>query len=170
MQSATARTIVNTACSCSSSDASPAGSPSSIATNSSGGNEPSPTWMTTKSTPQTTATAAARVEAGLGVALVPRLAQAQPPDGVVVRPLAGDPPCRHLFAACRRGAEAAPAVRALLDALREAAGDREPALAASRAEAAGSVRSCGPGRSSPPRRARPSPPLPPPPSRRPLPA
>jgi len=63
----------------------------------------------------------AMVEAGLGVTLVPRLAQAQPPPGVVVRPLTGDPPCRHLFAACRRGAEAAPSIAALLDALAEAA-------------------------------------------------
>jgi DNA-binding transcriptional LysR family regulator len=63
----------------------------------------------------------ALVAAGLGVALVPRLAQQRPHDGVVLRPLAGEPPRRHVFAACRSGAEAAPAVRALLDALRAVA-------------------------------------------------
>jgi DNA-binding transcriptional LysR family regulator len=65
----------------------------------------------------------ALVGAGLGVGLVPRLAQAVPPRGVAVRPLAGPAPCRHLFAACRRGAEEAPAVAAVLDALVAAAGD-----------------------------------------------
>jgi DNA-binding transcriptional LysR family regulator len=59
----------------------------------------------------------ALVQVGLGVALIPRLAQQHPPDGVVLVPLAGDPPRRHVFVACRAGAEAAPAVRALLDAL-----------------------------------------------------
>jgi DNA-binding transcriptional LysR family regulator len=63
----------------------------------------------------------ALVAAELGVSLVPRLAQAAPPPGVVVVPLAGEPPCRHVFAACRAGAEAGPAVRALLGALREVA-------------------------------------------------
>ena len=42
------------------------------------------------------------VEAGLGVALVPRLARRPPGPGVAVRPLAGEPPCRHLFVAWRR--------------------------------------------------------------------
>src|SRR3954466_10146396 len=58
------------------------------------------------------------VAAGLGVALVPRLAHGAPPAGVVIVPLAGVPPRRHVFAACRAGAEAAPAVRALLGAAR----------------------------------------------------
>jgi DNA-binding transcriptional LysR family regulator len=66
----------------------------------------------------------ALVAAELGVSLVPRLAQAAPPPGVVVVPLAGEPPCRYVFAACRAGAEAAPAVRALLDALRNVARPR----------------------------------------------
>jgi DNA-binding transcriptional LysR family regulator len=66
----------------------------------------------------------ALVAAELGVSLVPRLAQAAPPRGVVVVPLAGEPPCRYVFAACRAGAEAAPAVRALLDALRNVARPR----------------------------------------------
>jgi DNA-binding transcriptional LysR family regulator len=61
------------------------------------------------------------VSAELGISLVPRLAQTTPPPGVVVIPLAGVPPKRHVFAACRAGAEAAPAMRALLDALQHAA-------------------------------------------------
>lgn len=63
----------------------------------------------------------ALVAAGLGIATVPRLAQFAPPDGVVVRELAGTPPARHLFAACRRGAEAHPAVETVVAALQEAA-------------------------------------------------
>ena len=59
----------------------------------------------------------ALVRVGLGVALIPRLAQQRPPDGVVLVPLAGNAPERHVFVACRSGAEAAPAVRAIIDAL-----------------------------------------------------
>jgi DNA-binding transcriptional LysR family regulator len=59
----------------------------------------------------------ALIRAGLGIALIPRLAQQRPPGGVVLLPLAGSPPERHVFVACRRGAEAAPAVRAVFDAL-----------------------------------------------------
>jgi DNA-binding transcriptional LysR family regulator len=61
------------------------------------------------------------VAAELGISLVPRLAQTAPPPDVVVIPLAGVPPKRHVFAACRAGAESAPAMRALLDALGRAA-------------------------------------------------
>ena len=68
----------------------------------------------------------ALVEAGLGVALVPRLARRPPEQHVVVRPLqAGEPPCRHLFVAWRRGAEAAPAMAAVIDSLVEQAGTIE---------------------------------------------
>jgi DNA-binding transcriptional LysR family regulator len=63
----------------------------------------------------------AMIATGLGVTLVPRLAGVQPPDDVVVIPLTGEPPARHLFAACRRGSEQAPAMRAVLDALGETA-------------------------------------------------
>jgi hypothetical protein len=45
---------------------------------------------------------------------------------VVIVPLGAAAPCRHVFSACRAGAEAGPAVRALLDALRRVA---RPALA-----------------------------------------
>lgn len=77
------------------------------------------------------AAALALVSAGLGVTLVPRLAQTAPPPGVALRPLVGDdPPARHLFAACRGGAEAAPVIRVVLDALADsAARDRRPWLA-----------------------------------------
>ena len=60
----------------------------------------------------------ALVGAGLGVACVPRLAQDEPPPGVAIRPIAGEPPCRHLFIACRRGAEEHPALLAVIEALR----------------------------------------------------
>ena len=48
------------------------------------------------------------VAGGLGISLVPRLAQTAPPPGVVIVPLTGVPPKRHVFAACRAGAESAP--------------------------------------------------------------
>jgi len=64
----------------------------------------------------------ALVAAGLGVALVPRLAQAAVPAGAVVRPLRSPAPARHVFAATRAGAERRPTVAAVLDAL----GDLEP--------------------------------------------
>jgi DNA-binding transcriptional LysR family regulator len=66
----------------------------------------------------------AMVQVGLGVALVPRLAGVTPPDDVRLIPLAGDPPVRHLFAACCRGAEEGPAIRALIDALATVAAQR----------------------------------------------
>ena len=59
----------------------------------------------------------AMVRAGFGVSLVPKLAQLQPPPGVTLRPVAGHVPCRHLFVACRSGAQASPAVSATLDSL-----------------------------------------------------
>ncbi|MGW0601502.1 LysR family transcriptional regulator [Streptomyces sp. NPDC002776] len=62
----------------------------------------------------------AMVEAGMGVALVPRMA-AVPRDGVAMRELATERPVRHVVAAVRRGAEDAPAVGRVLDALREVA-------------------------------------------------
>jgi DNA-binding transcriptional LysR family regulator len=70
----------------------------------------------------------AMVAAGLGVAVVPRLAQDAPPPGVVIRPLRGEPAARHLFVACRRGADEHPAIDAAIQALREVA---QPARAMS---------------------------------------
>jgi DNA-binding transcriptional LysR family regulator len=62
----------------------------------------------------------ALVATGLGVSLVPRLAH-MPPDGVRIRPVEGPPPCRHLIAVCRGGAEHRPAIAAALDAVADAA-------------------------------------------------
>ena len=63
----------------------------------------------------------AMVGAGLGVAVVPRLAQDSPPPGVVIRRLRGEPAARHLFVICRRGAEDHPAIAAVIGAIRAAA-------------------------------------------------
>ena len=62
------------------------------------------------------------VAADLGISLVPRLAHSVTPPGVTIVPLTGEPPKRHVFAACRGGAESNPAVRAVLDAC-EVAGE-----------------------------------------------
>ncbi|MFC7826104.1 LysR family transcriptional regulator [Streptomyces sp. NPDC057375] len=67
----------------------------------------------------------AMVEAGMGVALVPRMA-AVPRDGVVMRELREDRPVRHVVAAVRGGAEEAPAIATVLTALRAAAEERAP--------------------------------------------
>jgi DNA-binding transcriptional LysR family regulator len=64
------------------------------------------------------------VAAGLGVALVPRLAQGHVPDGVAVVPLRGPAPARRVFAATRRGSEARPTIAAVLGALASAASPR----------------------------------------------
>ncbi|MET8566763.1 LysR family transcriptional regulator [Streptomyces sp. NPDC004783] len=66
----------------------------------------------------------AMVEAGMGVALVPRMA-AVPRTGVVMRDLREDRPVRHVVAAVRKGAGEGGAVSRVLDALRRAATDRE---------------------------------------------
>ncbi|MDI2126524.1 LysR family transcriptional regulator [Yinghuangia seranimata] len=63
------------------------------------------------------------VEAGLGISLVPRLVTsriAAPPPGergVVIRELTGAPPMRHITVFVRNGAERAPHIAAVLDAL-----------------------------------------------------
>ncbi|PRH78748.1 LysR family transcriptional regulator [Streptomyces solincola] len=72
----------------------------------------------------------AMVEAGMGVALVPRMAAAERTagssgsGGAVMRVLDADQPRRHVVAAVRRGAEHAPAVSRVLAALRTAAAAR----------------------------------------------
>ncbi|MFE9854467.1 LysR family transcriptional regulator [Streptomyces sp. NPDC005780] len=65
----------------------------------------------------------AMVEAGMGIALIPRMASAerQSRDGVVMRVLGADRPQRHVVAAVRQGAEQGPAVARVLAALHEAA-------------------------------------------------
>lgn len=59
----------------------------------------------------------AMVEAGMGVALVPRMAAVRR-DGVVMRELTADRPVRHVVAAVRRGAEEGTAVSRVVAALR----------------------------------------------------
>ncbi|WPW28877.1 LysR family transcriptional regulator [Streptomyces atratus] len=65
----------------------------------------------------------AMVEAGMGVALIPRMASAERRSrgGVVMRALEADQPRRHVVAAVRQGAEQGPAVTRVLAALTEAA-------------------------------------------------
>ncbi|MFF4643494.1 LysR family transcriptional regulator [Streptomyces sp. NPDC001389] len=65
----------------------------------------------------------AMVEAGMGVALVPRMVSARA-TGVCLRVLTHDRPTRYVVAALRRGAEAAPAVSRVLQALRSTAAAR----------------------------------------------
>ncbi|MFJ8144585.1 LysR family transcriptional regulator [Streptomyces sp. NPDC096094] len=65
----------------------------------------------------------AMVEAGMGVALVPRMA-AVPRDGVVMRELHADRPVRHVVAAVRKGAAEGAAVGTVLTALRAVADAR----------------------------------------------
>ncbi|MYW33814.1 LysR family transcriptional regulator [Streptomyces sp. SID2119] len=60
----------------------------------------------------------ALVEAGMGTALVPRMAsREQRREGVVMRVLEADQPRRHVVAAVRHGAESGPAVARVLSAL-----------------------------------------------------
>ncbi|MFF1413963.1 LysR family transcriptional regulator [Streptomyces sp. NPDC058289] len=65
----------------------------------------------------------AMVEAGMGVALVPRMVASRA-AGVAVRVLSHDRPTRHVIAALRRGSESAPAVAHVLAALRTVAAAR----------------------------------------------
>ena len=58
----------------------------------------------------------ALIAANAGVGLVPELA-GPPPDGVVVKPVAGAPPYRRIYAAVRAGSADRPAIAAMLAAL-----------------------------------------------------
>lgn len=63
-------------------------------------------------------TGAALVAAGLGVALIPRLARIPEGRDVVRVPLRGDPsPARHILTSVRRGSRGQPAIAAALEAL-----------------------------------------------------
>ncbi|MBB6174226.1 DNA-binding transcriptional LysR family regulator [Nocardiopsis mwathae] len=66
----------------------------------------------------------AMVGAGLGVALVPRLAAPRSGGGAVIRELPADRPRRHVVSAVRAGAEDRPHVARVLRALGEAAAGR----------------------------------------------
>lgn len=65
----------------------------------------------------------AMVAAGMGIALVPRMAMVgeERAEGVAVRVLHADQPRRHVVAAVRRGSEGAPGLARVLAALRRAA-------------------------------------------------
>lgn len=63
----------------------------------------------------------ALVEAGMGVASVPRAGGFPVPDGVVTRTTSGHDIRRHVYAAFRRGADSRPAVAAFLDAVADVA-------------------------------------------------
>jgi DNA-binding transcriptional LysR family regulator len=67
------------------------------------------------------ATAQGFVAAGLGVSLIPRLGLGARHPGVAVRRVRRPEPTRTIYAAVREGSLARPALRALLDALVEAA-------------------------------------------------
>ena len=73
-------------------------------------------------------TQVALVQAGLGIALVPRLGRGEPPEGVVVVPLE-PPPVRRLYALWRAGAARRPSIAVAVRMLRAhwAAGDRSVA-------------------------------------------
>jgi DNA-binding transcriptional LysR family regulator len=62
------------------------------------------------------------VAAGVGVALIPRLALTRVRPGIVVRALAPSSPTRTVLAAIPAGAAAAPAARTMLQVLSDAAG------------------------------------------------
>ncbi|GAB2596166.1 LysR family transcriptional regulator [Streptomyces capparidis] len=64
---------------------------------------------------------AALVEAGAGVALVPRLVQPLHRPGLSVRPVEGQAPSRNVFAAVRAGSERSPALAAVLEHIGAAA-------------------------------------------------
>lgn len=71
----------------------------------------------------------ALVGAGLGVSMLPRMAELVPPPGVAVVPL--EPaPARHVIAITRRGAQEHPAVSAMLEGLRATAALRTDLVAA----------------------------------------
>ncbi|WP_460459761.1 LysR family transcriptional regulator [Angustibacter peucedani] len=63
----------------------------------------------------------ALVAAGMGVALVPRLAQPLPVEGLAVVPVLGSPASRHFYAAVRAGSQDDPLVALLLRRLADAA-------------------------------------------------
>ena len=48
----------------------------------------------------------------------------------MIIPLTGVPPKRHVFVACRAGAESTPAIRAVLDALADSARRQTPLVRA----------------------------------------
>jgi DNA-binding transcriptional LysR family regulator len=70
------------------------------------------------------------VGAGIGVALVPRLARPTPPASVVIRPVATAPPRRSIHLLVRPAAAASPHLSAIVAALRAVANSTAGAVAA----------------------------------------
>jgi DNA-binding transcriptional LysR family regulator len=85
------------------------------------------------------ATAQGFVAAGLGIGLMPRLGLRTPHPGVVVREVRNPEPVRVISAAARRTAPEQPALRGLVDALREAAGTVGTGAAGSTIDAVGTA-------------------------------
>jgi DNA-binding transcriptional LysR family regulator len=77
---------------------------------------------------------AALVAAGAGVALVPRLAQPLRQEGLVTRPLVGEPATRRFFALVRAGTQQDPGVAAVLAVLRDVAAARPDGVAVTTSE------------------------------------
>ncbi|HYX89711.1 MAG TPA: LysR family transcriptional regulator [Gaiellaceae bacterium] len=69
------------------------------------------------------------VASGVGLALVPRLSQLDLPPSLVAQPIAPNPPKRRIHAAFRRGRQADPAVRLLLELIGTTAKGRPAGLA-----------------------------------------
>jgi DNA-binding transcriptional LysR family regulator len=69
------------------------------------------------------------VAAGVGVALIPRLALSTVRDDIEIRPLHPQSPARRVFAATPRGTPVMPAVATMLEVLQGAAGRYEAAAA-----------------------------------------
>jgi DNA-binding transcriptional LysR family regulator len=65
------------------------------------------------------------VAAGVGVALIPRLALASPREDIAIRELTPSSPVRRVFAATPRAAAVTPAVATILDILRDVARSRD---------------------------------------------
>jgi DNA-binding transcriptional LysR family regulator len=59
--------------------------------------------------------------AGLGVGLIPGLAQPEPREDIAMRRVAGAPVARNIFAAVRQGTETAPTIATVLEALHHVA-------------------------------------------------
>jgi DNA-binding transcriptional LysR family regulator len=70
---------------------------------------------------------AALVGAGAGVALIPRLAYPLRREGLVIRPLVGEPAARVLFALVRAGTQLDPGTAAVLATLQRVAAERASA-------------------------------------------
>ena len=60
------------------------------------------------------------VAAGLGVGLIPTLAQPSPRSDIVILPLAGRPAARNIIAFTRRGTQESPTVARVINAMKEA--------------------------------------------------